>query len=172
MSKTCLSLLLQCSYVSCMVDKVAAWRRRHGVLWERFPCHFNPKDFKQVLRRRRFNEKALLHSLLWPTGFIVLGVVVMLVLLRVAKLNVRGDIYHPEFEERELYLRKSVQQEHNPNNPIRRLPCNHLGRHASLPVSRPKYKGIARKPRSASTQRNWKQTPPLGELPGAQKELD
>ncbi|XP_014666953.1 PREDICTED: uncharacterized protein LOC106808658 [Priapulus caudatus] len=121
-----------CSYVSCMDNMVNAWKLKHGVLLTRFACHFNPYNYKQVMRRKRYNEKMLLHSLLWPTGVIVIGVIVMVVLVRVAKLNVRGDIYHPDIEERELYFRQSIET----NNPISRVTCNPLDRHSSLPVTR------------------------------------
>lgn len=70
-----------------MQKKVDLYRERHGLLGKVTKCFYNPKDISQVLRRKRFTQKALLHSLLWPSGLVVLGIALTLVLLRIARFG-------------------------------------------------------------------------------------
>lgn len=103
-----------CTYVSCVNSKVAAYAGDWEDIGQPLSCFYNPRDYKQVIRRKRFTQATLLHSVLWPSVLIAIGVVAMLLLRRMAKLNFGGktDSFYitptpvdSQLTERELSIR-------------------------------------------------------------------
>ncbi|XP_070531635.1 calcium-activated potassium channel subunit beta-4-like [Ptychodera flava] len=70
--ETNLNTYPQCSYDICSgveyrnEEHIADYVSRHNIKGSTFPCFYNPENKSQVLMNEIFNNKAILHAILWP----------------------------------------------------------------------------------------------------------
>ncbi|XP_077987121.1 calcium-activated potassium channel subunit beta-4-like [Glandiceps talaboti] len=86
--ETNLNTYPQCTYDVCSgmeynnEDLVSKFATQYGAKGKIFPCYYNPDQPDIVLIKELFNNKAILHAILWPLLSLFLSIVVAIVVYK------------------------------------------------------------------------------------------
>ena len=76
-------------------NSVVRYSNSYGTRAQTYDCFVNPVKPTEMIRIRKFHIGYVIHGLTWPTVFVIVNVIVLIVLIKKKQIIILQSIYKP-----------------------------------------------------------------------------